>query len=153
MEDAAREWDAEVGLEVLAVVPGERGDAVARAKAQVPQGAGEPPRARRELGVLVAMKRRVHETRDDFPPPRHRFRAAEDSVEGQRVVHHQALHEADSIGKRISLSLRHDHGRSFSKRDGGNAGLVARSIAQRPERLAKRAGFVAKRDGCMVWPF
>ena len=49
VEDAADERDAEVGLEVRAVVPAERGDAVAGADAEVEQGAGEAPGAAGEV--------------------------------------------------------------------------------------------------------
>ena len=45
MQDAAGERDAEVGLEVLAVVPAERRDAVAGLDAEVFQRAGEAARA------------------------------------------------------------------------------------------------------------
>ena len=54
MEDAAHERDAEVGLEVRAVVPAERGDAVAGADAEAERGR-EASGARGEVGVGVAV--------------------------------------------------------------------------------------------------
>ena len=54
VEDAAHERDAEVGLEVRAVVPAERGDAIARPDAEIEQGAGEAAGADGEVAVGVA---------------------------------------------------------------------------------------------------
>src|SRR5207253_1235451 len=55
MEDPAGERDAEVGLEVGAVVPGERGDAVAGPDAEAGEGLREAARAAREVAVCAAL--------------------------------------------------------------------------------------------------
>jgi hypothetical protein len=54
MEDAASERNAEVGLEVGPVVPGEGGDAVSRFDAQVDERLGCAARAAGEIGVAAA---------------------------------------------------------------------------------------------------
>src|SRR5262245_16163373 len=82
---------------MLAVVPAERGDAVAGLEPEVPEGPGESAGAFGKGRVFVTMDRGIGETGDDFLADGHRFRTAEDGVDRQRVVHHQALHGADFI--------------------------------------------------------
>ena len=56
VRDHAADRDADVGLEVLVVVPAEGPDAVAVLEAElVAERGGEPPRPRREVGVGVAV--------------------------------------------------------------------------------------------------
>ena len=84
VEDAAHERDAEVGLEVRAVVPAERGDAVAGLDAEVEQGPGEAAGAVGEVGEGVAVDRLVGEAPDDFLAAGRLFGAAEDRRQRQR---------------------------------------------------------------------
>ena len=60
------ERDAEVGLEVRAVVPAEGGDAVAGREAEVEEDLGEAAGAVGEVGEGVAADRLVGEAPDDF---------------------------------------------------------------------------------------
>ena len=116
-----------MGLEVRAVVPGERGDAVAGADAEVRERAGEAPRANGPVGVGVAMQRLVRPARHDFAAAEQLFGATEDRREREREVHHQAVHRVlqgrDSVrderivvgnaGPGERMGTRYPLGRSF----------------------------------------
>ena len=67
VEHAAHQRDAEVGLEVRAVVPAERGDAVAGRDAEIEQDPGEAAGAVGEVGAGVAADRLVGECARRFP--------------------------------------------------------------------------------------
>ena len=97
VEDGADEGDAEIRLEVRAVVPAERGDAVAGMDAEIEEGAGEAAGAFREGGVVVTADRLVGRAPDDLAVAEERFGAAEDGREGERIVHHEAVHAADCM--------------------------------------------------------
>ncbi len=112
VEDAADERDGEIGLEVRAVVPGERGDAVAGDDAEVGEGAGEPPGAVAEVAHGVAVNRLVREARDDLATPVDRLPSAEDGRQGERVVHHEAVHARDCMrnGPRVGVGTPYPRG-------------------------------------------
>lgn len=93
MEHAADEGDAEIGIEVRAVVPAEGGDAVAGRDAEVQEDAGEAPAADGEVGEGVALERRIGGTPVDLASAAERLRAAEDGREREGVVHHQTVHD------------------------------------------------------------
>ena len=98
VEHAAHERDGEVGLEVRAVIPAERGDAVAGDDAEVEEDAGRGAgRGAVKSAHGVAVNRLVREARDDFLPAEDCFGAAEDRRQGERVVHHQAVHGPDCM--------------------------------------------------------
>ena len=107
VEDAARERDAEVGLEVRSVVPAQRGDAVAGLNAEVDEHLGQAAGAAGEVGVGVAADQAaVGKARDDFAGAEELFGAAENRRQRQREVHHQAVHGADCMptGSAASMS-------------------------------------------------
>ena len=97
MQDAANERNREVGLEVRAVIPAERRNAVARDDAEVEQGAGEAPGAVCEVAHRIAMNRFVGEARDDLAAAVDCFTPAENGRQSQRIVHHQAVHARDCM--------------------------------------------------------
>ena len=102
VEHAAHERDAEVGLEVRAVVPAEGGDAVAGRDAEIEQDPREASGAVGEFGAGIAPDALVGGPPDDFLAAEERFRAAEDRRQGERVVHHQAVHGADCMRNSLS---------------------------------------------------
>ena len=95
MEHAANERDGEIGLEVRAVIPAERRHAVAGDDAEVDEGAGEAPGPVSEVAHRVAMNRFVREARDDLLAAVESFSPAENRGQGERIVHHQAVHAPD----------------------------------------------------------
>src|SRR5262249_53662133 len=84
--------DGEIGLEVRAVVPHQRGDAIAGLNAEGDEGASEAARAVGPVGNRVAVERLVRIARDDLARTEQLFGAAEDRRQRQRVVHHQTEH-------------------------------------------------------------
>ena len=85
--------DADVGLEVLVVVPGEGADAVAVLQAElVAQGGRETARARREVCIGVAMPALVGKARDDLPVAEELLAAPQDRRHVELVIHDQAFH-------------------------------------------------------------
>ena len=90
--DGAGPGDAEVHLQVLVVVPGERPHAVAGGDAEGGEGGGEPPAATAEVGVGVVVHPAVGLPGADPLVRKHPGRVLDDAVERQRVVHHQAVH-------------------------------------------------------------
>jgi hypothetical protein len=99
VQHAAGERDGEVRLEMLEVVPSERGDTVAGADTKPVKGAGQSPDASREIRVGVPMKRPVGPSRHDVAAGMDLFRVAEDGRQREWKVHHQAVHGPDcSLG-------------------------------------------------------
>ena len=93
VRDHPAHGDADVGLEVLVVVPGEGADAVAVLQAElVAQGGRETARARRELGIGVAMPALVGKARDDLPVAEELLAAPQDRGHVELVIHDQAVH-------------------------------------------------------------
>src|SRR5204863_5298152 len=104
MEDPAGERNAEVGLEVRAVVPGERGDAVAGSDAETREGLREAARAAGEVAVFVAFDGFIGGAPDDGARAEELLGAAEDGVVGEREVHHEAVHAADCSGNGVPMA-------------------------------------------------
>jgi hypothetical protein len=93
VRDHAADRDADVGLEVLVMVPAEGPDTVAVLQAElVAERGGELARTRRELGVGVAMPAAVGQSRDDLPVAEELLAAPQDRRHVQLVVHDQAFH-------------------------------------------------------------
>ena len=93
VRDHPADGDADVGLEVLVVVPGEGADAVAVLQAElVAQRGGEAAGARRELGVRVAMPASVGKARDDLAVAEELLAAPQDRGHVELVIHDQAFH-------------------------------------------------------------
>ena len=103
VEHAAHHRNAEIGFEVLIVIPAECRDAVAGAGAESLKCAGEPPRAAGEVGVMITMDRGVLQARDDLPAAEHRLGAAEDGREGEREVHREAVHGLNCKHERCQI--------------------------------------------------
>ena len=78
VEHTAHEWNAEVRLEMLVVVPAERGDPVAGTDPEALKGGGQPPGAIGEVSVAVAVERAVVAAGDDLAPRKDLLGAAED---------------------------------------------------------------------------
>ena len=95
VQHAAGERDREIRLEVLEVIPPERGNAVAGADAKPVKGAGQAPDAAREVRVGVPVKRPVRPARHDLAAGMDLLRVTEDGRQRQRKVHHQAVHGPD----------------------------------------------------------
>ena len=89
-EAAAR--DAEIGLEVLVVVPAERRDAVAGLEAELLQPDGELLRPPGHVPIRVAMEALVREPADDLLVAEERLRPLQERRERELVIHHQAVH-------------------------------------------------------------
>ena len=94
VEHATHERDAEVRLEMLIVVPAERGNAVLGADAQALEPACQPARAVGEVGVRVPMERPVRPACDDGAAREDPLGATQDCRQREREVHHQAVHAA-----------------------------------------------------------
>ena len=93
VRDHAADRDADVGLEMLIVVPAEGPDAVSVLQAElVAERGGEAARTWRELGVGVAVPALVRQARDDLPVAEELLAAAQDRGDVQLVVHDQAFH-------------------------------------------------------------
>ena len=92
MRDEAAGRCPDVCLEMLVVVPHECPDPVAVLETEAPQRHCQALRARREVGVRVAVPALVRESRDDFAVAVELLGAAEDRRDVELVVHHQALH-------------------------------------------------------------
>ena len=87
--DRAGERDAEVRLEVLAVVPHQGRDAVAAADPGGDQRAGELARAADDGAVGRARELLVGAPRHDLGVGHPALGAVDDQVDGQRDVHHR----------------------------------------------------------------
>ncbi len=85
---------ADVGLEVLVVVPHERPDAVAVVQSEPPQRDREALGARRELRVAVPVPALVGQPGDDLAVAVELVAPSQDRGDVELVVHHQALHHA-----------------------------------------------------------
>jgi len=94
VQDEATARDTEVRLEVLVVVPAERGDAVTALEAKLAQCQRELPRAARHVGIRVTVERPVRQARDDLLLAEVRLRAPQQGRNRQREVHHQAVHRS-----------------------------------------------------------
>ena len=89
----AADRDADVGLQVLVVVPAERPHAVAVLQPElVAERCREPARPWRELGVRVAVPALVGQARDDLPVAEELLAAPQDRGHVELVVHDQAVH-------------------------------------------------------------
>ena len=92
MEHGTHRRDADVGLEMLVVVPAQRSDAVVIANTELAQCAGQPVGAEEALAVRRAVERLVGAATDDrlarmqLPGPARHGRNRE------LKVHHQAVH-------------------------------------------------------------
>ena len=92
VQDVAGARDAEVGLEVLVVVPAKRGDAGARLEPEPLERDRQLPRAAAEVGERVAVEAPVGKPRDDLLVREVRLRPLQDRRQRQLEVHHQTLH-------------------------------------------------------------
>ena len=81
VQDAAHQRDGEVGLEMGAVIPGQRADAIARADAERQQGLREAARTDGEVRVPITVQRPVRLAGYDLAPRGHPFRMTEDGGE------------------------------------------------------------------------
>ncbi len=93
VRDHAADGDADVGLEVLVVVPAERSDAVAVAQPELlAKRRGKPSCPLPELRVRVAVPAAIGKPRGDLPLAEELLGAAEDRRDVELVVHDQAFH-------------------------------------------------------------
>src|SRR5262249_24032190 len=83
VQHRARQRDAEVGLEVLIMIPAERGDAVTRLDASLLERTGKAAGSDREVADGVPMQRLVRAPRDDLTSREHSFRVPEDRRQRQ----------------------------------------------------------------------
>ena len=81
-----------VELEVAVVVPGQRGDAVARLHARGHERVGELPRAAEHLAPGAAVPRRVQRHRDDLDVRVVAVREPHDVGDQERPLHHESQH-------------------------------------------------------------
>ncbi len=94
VRDVAAHRRAEVGLQVLVVVPAESRHAIAALEAERAQSERELLGAAREVGVRVAVEAPVGEARHDLLLREERLPAAQDRGDRQLVVHDQAVHHS-----------------------------------------------------------
>src|SRR5262245_52007299 len=94
VENGAGYRDGEVRLEMLMMIPSERGDAVAGTDAVAPERVNIAADADAEVAVGVAMKRTIGTAGHDLAARVHLFRVAEDRPQRQGEVHHQAVHRS-----------------------------------------------------------
>ena len=92
VRDEASDRRADVGLEVLVVVPHERPDPVAVVEPEPAERDRQALRARHEVGVRGPVPALVGLPGDDLAVAVELVRAAEDRRDVELVVHHQALH-------------------------------------------------------------
>src|SRR5262249_39913346 len=98
VQHGATERDPEIGLQVAAVVPGERGDPIAGLHAQTAERVGELLRAAVELAVGAALDRTVRPAPDDLGLAEVPARPVEEVQERERDLHHQSIHWAPPAG-------------------------------------------------------
>ena len=99
--------DPDVRLQVLKVVPAERGDAVAVPEPElVPKGRGQPLRPGGEVRVRVAMPPAVGESRDDLLVAEKLLAASQNRRHVQLVVHVQAVHVSLLVLRRLAPTSR-----------------------------------------------
>ena len=98
MQDAAHQRDAEVGLQMLVVIPAERGNPIARAHAKTLEDPTETADPLSEIRVRVTVERFVRASGHDAAPRMHLLGVAEDRRQRERKVHHQAVHGAGLYG-------------------------------------------------------
>ncbi len=130
MRDHAADRDADVGLEVLVVVPAEGRHAVAVAEPElVPERRSQLSRAGREVGVRVPVPAPVGEARDDLPVAEELLAAPQDRRHVELVVHDQAFHVS-------LLAVSGDYAVAFQerRRDLGPQARARRREALDPER-------------------
>ena len=94
VQDGAAEGDSEVRLQMTAVVPGERRDAVARLHAQPRERVGELLRAAMEFAIRAALDRPVRPAPDDLVVCEELAGAIEEVHEREGDLHHQSVHGA-----------------------------------------------------------
>ena len=93
VQDVAGARDAEVGLEVLVVVPRERGDAGAWLEPETLERDRQLPRPAPEVGERVTVEAPVGEPRDDLLVREVRLGPLQDRRQRQLEIHHQTLHD------------------------------------------------------------
>ena len=133
VKDAAGQWDAEVGLEMLIVVPCERGNPVAGTDPELLQRPRQTPGPRGEVGEGVPVKRPVRAARDDGPPREDALGVPKDGRQRQREIHHQAVHGADCRCKRP----RRQEGDFFAVKPGFDQSLRHDNAISRQTRLSQ----------------
>ena len=94
VQHEAAAGNAEVGLEVLVVVPAQRRDAVTALEAELSERHCKLLRAARHVCVGVAVERLVGQARDDLLVAEVRLRAPKQGRDRQLEVHHQAVHRS-----------------------------------------------------------
>ena len=92
VEDATRSWNAEVGLQVGVVVPHERRHAITAVEARREKSLAQGPGPTLNVRVGVPPERLVGFLGNDLDPGEELSGASEEVCQGQRVVHHGALH-------------------------------------------------------------
>src|SRR6476646_5279279 len=89
---------AEVGFQMRIVVPAERGHAVAGLEPSAMERFSERPDATIKIHVGVTMNAAIRQARDDFHPWIYLRDALQHGLQGQRVIHHGALHAHALLG-------------------------------------------------------
>src|SRR3989442_54653 len=149
MEAPAGERDAEVGLEVRAVVPGERGDAIAGPDAEAGEGLRETAGAAGEVVVRAAFDGFIGGAPHDGARAEELLGAPEDGVEGEREVHHEAIHAADCSGNGVPMAAgtRYPSG-SIWNRPADDTSSQQR--ATRPQKVCKGIGIKSAMWLCVL---
>src|SRR5690349_2189306 len=98
VQHAARQRNPEVRLQVHAVIPHQRGHALAAPQAGPDQRASQRPRPRRHLRIRAPLDAAVGPARNDLHPWIERHRALQYRPERQLKVHHGALHSHELPG-------------------------------------------------------
>ena len=129
MADGAGPGNAEVHLQVLVVVPGERPHAVAGRDAEAGEGGGEPTAAAAEVGVRMVVHPAVGPPGVDPLVRKHPGRVLDDAVERQRVVHHQAVHRFVLTARESAGHRRGTCPVDRAERPGRGAGLMTQRSA------------------------
>ena len=97
VQHRARARDAEVELEVPVVVPRERGDAIAGARAEPRERARELRAAPVQLGVGAAVNRPIRRPAHDLGAWEERLRPLEKMREREREIHHPSSERSDVL--------------------------------------------------------
>ena len=97
VQDAAHNRDAEIRLEVLVMVPAQRGHGISGLDPQPPERESEFLRPLRHVAIRVAVKAPVRQARHDFLLEEMLLRTPKHPIQRQLIIHHQAVHAHSSF--------------------------------------------------------
>ena len=150
MEDEPAARNAEVRLEVLVVVPGERRDSIAALEPELFEGDGELLGSSRHVPVGVTVEALVRQPGDDLLLPEEGLRPPQDRGKRELVVHHQAVHRRlpPRSGPMKSFPISRRLKRPAAAADRVRRRRAARRVRRSPPCRRRRARRAPRLSGC-----